>query len=174
MYTVRREENMKSVQTALRRALILSFVLTAAFVLGIPAIIFGAVNKWWILMGVGIACVVIGFYGLPIAWTNFGGLRGLARLVSAIEEEHIYTVNELAAQLSLSEKEVRKRLDKCFQKSYLRGYRREGDAVTLNEETALEKRQFLAECPNCGAKFTYTREHPRCPYCNSPVKQDTP
>lgn len=173
-YTVRREVNMKQIQKAQHRAFVISMILTVAIIAGIPAIIFGAINKWWILMAVGIACSVSGFYGCPIAWTNYGGIRSLARLVFAVEEEHIYTVHDLAVQLSVSEKEVRKRLNTCFQKHYLTGYRKEEDRITLNESVALEKKQYLAECPNCGAKFTYTREHPRCPYCNSPVKQDTP
>lgn len=165
---------MKPVQKALKKALVLALILSVAIVAGIPAIIFGATNQMWILMAFGIACTACGFYGAPIAWTNYGEFRSLARIVSAIIEEHIYTVSELAEQLSLSEKKTRKLLDKCFQKHYLHGYRRDGDKIVLNEETALEKKRFAAECPNCGAKFSYTRENPQCPYCNSPVKQNTP
>lgn len=164
---------MNSIQKAVNRAFVLSLILSIAIVAGIPAIIFGATNKWWILLALGITCSVIGFYCAPIAWTKYGELRNLARLVSAIAEEHIYTVQELAVHLSLTEKKVRKSLDKCFQKSYLQGYRRDKDKIILNEGTALEKTQFVAECPNCGAKFSYTRENPHCPYCNSPVVNNT-
>lgn len=163
---------MKQVQKSLIRLLILSLILSAALVAGIPVIVFGAANELWILTALGIVCTAGGFFGTPIAWTAYGELRGLARLTEAVVEEHIYTVRELAVQLSISEKEARKRLNKCFQKRYLPGYRREGDNIILNEGRALEKRQFSAECPNCGAKFSYTRENPRCPYCNSPVQQN--
>lgn len=163
---------MKPIQKALKRAFITALILTVAFVGGIPAIVFGAIHRWWILMAFGIVCTVAGFYGCPIAWINYGGVRSLARLVSAIVDEYIYSVQGLSAQLSLSEKETRRRLDKCFQKRYLLGYRREGDNIVINEGTALDKKQFAAECPNCGAKFLYTRDDPRCPYCNSPVTKD--
>lgn len=163
---------MKPVQKALKRALITALILTVAFVAGIPAIVFGAVNRWWVLMALGILCAVVGFYGCPIAWINYGGVRGLARLVSAVVDEYIYSVQGLSAQLSLSEKETRRRLDKCFQKRFLLGYRREGDNIVLNEGAALDKKQFAAECPNCGAKFLYTCDDPRCPYCNTPVTKD--
>lgn len=165
---------MKSVQRAQKRAFIFSLILSVAFVAGIPAIVFGTIYKWWILMAVGIVCTVCGFYGCPIAWTGYGEIRSLSRMVFAIAEEHIYTVNELSQQLSLSEKEVRNRLDKCIKKRYLLGYRKEGDKIILNEGTALDKKQFAYKCPNCGASFFYTRENPCCPYCKSPVKQDKP
>ena len=161
---------MKTVQNAMKRIYILSLVLSIAFVGGIPLIIFGAINQWWILMALGIVCVVCGFYGSPIAWINYGGIRNLKRLVLAIVEEHIYTIKDLALQLSISEKEARNRLNKCFQKGYLYGYRREGDNIILNEGLALEKRKLSSECPNCGAKFFYDSENPCCTYCNSPIK----
>lgn len=163
---------MKSVRKALKKALILSIFLSVAFIVGIPAIVFGACNRLWLLMAFGITLTVIGFYGMPIAWIYYGGVRNLERLVYTITEEHIYTVQALSEHLSVSEKETRNRLEKCLRKMYLQGYSKNGDNIVLNDEVPLNKKQFSAACPNCGAKFFYTLESPRCPYCNSPVKQD--
>lgn len=163
---------MKPVKRAVRNTFVLSLLLTVALAAGIPVIVSGAIYGNNAILAIGIVCAVIGFYGVPVAWSVFGNKRGLSRLVYAVVEEHIYTVSELAAHLSISEKDVRARLTACFQHKYLPGYRRDGDNITLNDGVALGKREFAAECPNCGAKFTYTADRARCPYCNSPVMQN--
>ena len=134
-------------------------------------IIIGATNELWIVMGIGIAFVAVGFYGAPVAWSVYGSARPVRRVVHAVTVEHLYTVQEIAAQLSLNEKDVRAHLDKCFNKNFLVGYKREGDNIVLNENIAADKREHFYECPYCGAKFTYTADSARCPYCGSPVKK---
>lgn len=163
---------MKFINSAVRKAFLISFIFTIAFIAGIPATVLGAVFHIWAVMGIGIACIVIGFYAMPICWTKYGRTRSLKRLVFAVVEEHIYTVNGLARQLSLSEKEVRNRLDECFRKNYLVGYLRDGDNLILNEKKDPAKKVYAAECPYCGAKFTYTADNAVCPYCKSPVITD--
>jgi len=160
---------MKAINKAVRKSLITSLIFTFAFIAGIPATILGAVFRFWALMGIGIACVVVGFYAMPISWTKYGATKSQLRLVYAIAEEHIYSVNGLAKQLSLSEKEIRNRLDECFRKNYLAGYLRDGDNIIINEKKELRKKEYAAECPYCGAKFTYTDDNAYCPYCKSPV-----
>ena len=130
---------------------------------------FGIVPVW----AIGIALMVAGFYGCPIAWVGYGSKRSLYRLVQAVEEENIYTVRELASQLGLSEKEVRNRIDTCFNKRYLVGYKKSGDGVTLNENAALAEEDLSAVCEACGARFTYKRgTRPACPYCGTPYRRD--
>ena len=146
---------MKAVNSYIRKLFILSLILSFALAGGVPMTVLGAVFQIWPLMGIGIACIVIGFYGTPIAWTSYGGAKSLQRIVSAVVEENLYSVNEIAAQLSISETEARNKL---------------GDGVVLNGNMPAGKKEMFAECPNCGAKFTYTPETPRCPYCNSPVQ----
>ena len=160
---------MKKVNAYLNTLLIVSIVLTAMLVGGVPMLILGAVNELWALMGIGIAFTAVGFYGTPVAWSIYGSSRTLKRVVAAVTEEHLYTVPEIAAQLSLSEQSVRGYLTTCFNRGYLAGYKREGDGIVLNENVAAQNRQRFAECPNCGAKFTYTSADARCPYCGSPV-----
>ena len=162
---------MEPIRKALRSALALSLILTVCLPLG-GAMLgvglgFGIVPVW----AIGIALMVAGFYGCPIAWVGYGNKRSLYRLVQAVEEENIYTVRELASQLGLSEKEVRNRIDACFNKRYLVGYKREADGLVLNENRALREREHGAICPSCGAKFDYKAgEDPRCPYCGTRIE----
>ena len=163
---------MEPIRKALRSALALSLILTVCLPLG-GAMLgvglgFGIVPVW----AIGIALMVAGFYGCPIAWVGYGNKRSLYRLVQAVEEENIYTVRELASQLGLSEKEVRNRIDACFNKRYLVGYKREADGLVLNENRALREREHGAICPSCGAKFDYKAgEDPRCPYCGTRIEK---
>ena len=115
---------MKKVNEWLNKLLIISIVLSVLFVGGIPMIIIGATNELWIVMGIGIAFVAVGFYGAPVAWSVYGSARPVRRVVHAVTVEHLYTVQEIAAQLSLNEKDVRAHLDKCFNKNFLVGYKR--------------------------------------------------
>ena len=164
---------MEPIRKALRSALWLSLILTLCLPLG-GAMLgvglgFGIVGVWVI----GIALMAAGFYGCPVAWAGYGNKRTLYRLVEAVEEENIYTVQELAAQLGISEKEVRNRIDICFNKRYLVGYKREADGLILNENQDLRKREHTVACPYCGAKFEYKAgEEARCPYCGMRVDKN--
>lgn len=163
---------MKYINAAVRKSFLASFIFTVAFIAGIPATVLGAVFNVWAVMGIGIACVIIGFYAMPICWIRHAHMKSLKRLVFAVVEEHIYTVNGLGRQLSLSEKQVRNCLDECFRKSYIIGYLREGDNLILNEKKEPAQKKYAAECPYCGAKFTYNADNAVCPYCKSPVITD--
>lgn len=162
---------MQAVRRALRKSLIVSVILTLALPLGGALLGVGLAIGQPAVWAIGIACMVMGFYGCPCAWTMaYAPTKNLSRIVSAVVEENLCTVSEIASQLSLSEKDVRNRLDLCFRKRYLTGYKREGDAIVLNDNQAPDKRAYAAECPFCGAKFSYTADDPRCPYCGSPIK----
>ena len=159
---------MDPIRKALRSALALSLILTFCLPVG-GAMLgvglgFGVAAVW----AVGIVLMVVGFYGCPVAWVGYGNKRSLYRLVQAVEEENIYTVRELASQLGLSEKEVRNRIDTCFNKRYLVGYKREADGLVLNENRTLAPTAYTIDCPRCGAQVTLTKnDSPRCPYCGS-------
>lgn len=163
--------DMKEVKSYLRGLLIAAIIITVLFVAGIPMIPVGATTGIYAVMGVGIALTAAGFYATPIIWTIYGSNVGLKRIVHAVTEEHLYSVREIAAQLSLNEKNVRDQLTKCFNKNFLPGYKRDGDNIVLNENIAAGKKESFYECPYCGAKFTYTKDNARCPYCGSPVQQ---
>lgn len=163
---------MQNIKRAVRGALLLSLLFTFLFpiggvMLGV-GLGFGVPAVW----GVGIACLACGFYGCPLAWVHYGSVRGLERVVSAVVEEHLYTVREISSQLGMPEKEIRNRLDACFKKRYLPGYKREGDGVTLNENADLAEEELSAVCAACGARYTYRRgTRPACPYCGTPAEK---
>ena len=163
---------MQPIKKALRSSLILSLVLTLCLPLGGVMIGVGFGISQPAVWGPGIALLGIGFYGTPVGWaTAYAPKKALYRIVYAIMEEHLYTVHEIAAQLSLSEKEVRNKRDQCFQKQYLPGIKRNGDELILNENEALGKEEHYAECPACGARFLYTKDSKVCPYCGTPVRK---
>lgn len=166
LYTI----TMETINKATRAMLIAAVVCSVLFVAGIPMIVLGAVNKLWPVMVLGIVFTGGGFYATPLLWVGYGGKVTLKRLVYAIEAEHIYTVPELAEQLSKRPKEIRGLLDTCFNKRYLAGYKRAGDTLVLNEGKALADAEHAAECPYCGAKFSYKGTDAVCPYCRSRVK----
>ena len=166
---------MQAIQRALRKSLILSLVLTLCLPLGGVLLGVGLGIGQPAVGGSGIAFLGIGFYGTPVGWAiAYAPKKTLARIVSAVTEEHLYTVGEIAAQLSLSEKDVRTHLDTCFQKQYLPGFVRQGDTLLLNENQALGKQLLTADCPACGARFSYSRDKAFCPYCGTPVRREKP
>ncbi|MDD6995715.1 MAG: hypothetical protein SPH68_04190 [Candidatus Borkfalkiaceae bacterium] len=158
---------MDAVEKALKKQLICAIAFSLMFAAGIPMIIFGAVRSAWALMAAGIAFAAAGFYGTPIVWINYGDKVAQRRVVYAVTKEHLLTVQDVAAQLSKTEKDVRNLLSVCFNKGYLSGYVRQGDNIALNEAKAPEERKHAAECRFCGAKFAYTGDVAICPYCGA-------
>ncbi len=163
---------MEKIEKAARSMFIAALVCSVLFVAGIPMIVLGASNRIWLVMTAGIIFTGGGFYATPLLWVGFGSKVSLRRLVTAVEAEHIYTVDELSQQLSKPPKMIRAMLDVCFNKRYLVGYKRSGDALVLNEGKALSDALHPADCPYCGAHFSYKGSDAICPYCRShlPVK----
>ena len=64
----------KDIKKDCKKLLIISILFSIGFVVGIPAIIFGAIygGAMIALMVVGIIMVVCGFYGAPILWIAYG------------------------------------------------------------------------------------------------------
>lgn len=151
----------------------LAIILTIGLVAGIPLLVVGAVNmddnKGFVaLLVIGIACVVAGFYGAPIAWTRLVTVNQELTLVKAVTEENLYTVADIAQRLSVNGKTASATLNNCIRKGYLVGYIREGDSLVLNENRTLAPTAYTIDCPRCGAQVTLTKnDSPHCPYCGS-------
>ena len=156
---------MEKIEKTLRTKFFAALVMSVLFVAGIPLIPVGAVNGIYPVMIVGIVFTAVGFYGTPILWTSYGATRSLRRVVFAVEKENLYSVQEIASQLSMSEKQVRGLLTDCFRKGYLEGYVREGDEITTLGGDKPGGRTRAAVCPYCGANFTYQGRNAVCPYC---------
>ncbi len=166
MFYYIRGDFMDGIQKATQRALILSLAFTILLPAGIPMIIFGAVNKIWGLMGVGIAFVVIGFYATPLTWTQYADKLSYKRIAFAVAVERIYSVQQIAAHLNYKEKVVIDKLDACFRRGYLIGFIREGDLIRPNININAKTRRF--RCVACGGGFDAPIDaHARCPYCGT-------
>lgn len=163
---------MQPIYASVRKAFILAMILTFLFPIGGVLLGVGLGIAQPAMWAIGIACLVCGFYGCPIGWVAFAGKKEYVRIADAIEKEHLYTFSELAAQLGMSEKEVRGKIDVLFKKQYITGYRREADRIALNENKALGEREFTRECPACGAKVTFRGTETVCPYCGTRVSRE--
>ena len=142
----------------------LAIILTIGLVAGIPLLVVGAVNmddnKGFVaLLVIGIACVVAGFYGAPIAWTRLVTVNQELTLVKAVTEENLYTVADIAQRLSVNGKTASATLNNCIRKGYLVGYIREGDSLVLNENRTLAPTAYTIDCPRCGAQVTLPKNN---------------
>lgn len=163
---------------AKKKNTIVAILLTAGLIAGIPLIVVGAVNMdenkgFAALLAIGIALVVAGFYGAPIAWTRLSTLNQELTLVQAVTAEHLHTVADLSQRLNMNGKQTSATLNNCIRKGYLTGFIREGDTLVLNENRALAPTTLTLDCNRCGATFTVRKgETARCPYCGSIVQTD--
>lgn len=164
---------MQPIHKAIKNSLILALILTFCLPVGGALLGVGLGIGQPAVWAIGIAGLAVGFYGCPIGWVAYGNKRTYLRLVSAIEDEHLYTVRDLASQLGLSEKEVRNQIDDLFKKRYILGYRRTGDGIELNENKALADRESTRSCPSCGAKVTFKGTETLCPYCGTRIGRDS-
>ncbi len=157
---------MEKVERSLKSKFFIALIVSVLFVAGIPMIPLGAVHNT-VVMVFGIAFVGGGFYGMPLLWVSYGHTVTLRRVVYAIKKEYLYSVGEIAAQLSKTPKEVNELVAECFRKEYMTGYIRQGDKILRNDGTPIEERVTAVSCPHCGAKFSYTGISGKCPYCGS-------
>ena len=163
---------MKKINAKLAVMLVFCILSSAAFVGGIPMIIFCAANHVSIVMIAGIIMTAFDFYACPILWINFGGAVALKAVVKAVEEENLYTAEEIAVQQNKEVKIVVNQIRTCMQKGYIKGYLFDGEKLTLNENRKQGRRLINVKCANCGAAYGYySDEEAVCPYCGTPANQ---
>lgn len=152
---------------ACRKRLLISIFLTICFVAGVPLIIIGAnINK--ILMTLGIVMTVVGFYGCPMAWVNFGNLVSNKAIFYAIVDDNITSINDIANNLGIKPEDVIQKINYLIQNRYLTGYKlEENGKITKLEKPKQETKEIKSKkCPNCGANLTETKDHKyKCKYC---------
>ncbi len=160
---------MERIDRDLRKYLIFSLIASIMLPLGIIGIIWGASGQMYILMAVGIAATVFGFYGTPLFWVAYGQRRGYLRLVLAVRRENVLSVADLSRHLYESEEEIRRRIKVCLDNCYLLGYIFDGDTLRLNTNENPAEEMMSVTCPSCGALYTYTvLERAVCPWCGRP------
>ena len=116
------DKNTNNINKDIKKHLLISIIISVMFVVGIPILIVGATNSNYAIMGIGIAMVVIGFYGAPMMWVSYGNKRSLKNVVDAVMEDHLTTVGEIASQLQMRERPVRDLITTGLRKKYTTGY----------------------------------------------------
>lgn len=159
-------KNVKNVKEAVKKAFWVAVLLTVLLIAGIPMIVFGASDKLWIVMSIGIAFTVLGFYGCPIAWVMYGESKFRASLVGAIEYEGSVTVEGLSAQFGKPKQKIVADIRKLMEKRYLAGYVFDGETLVYAQKKERPKeRIFVGKCPSCNAIMEYADGKVYCPYC---------
>ena len=156
---------MEKIKQDLKKQLITAVILTVSLPLGGVLLGVGLGIGQPGVWAVGIAFMVAGFYGCPIAWAaGYGNTKGLVRVVNAVRDEHLYTVQEISAQLGVNERQVRMKLDACFNKQYLTGFKREGDVIKANFNKDILNRtlRFSHYCRVLFARSSLKKKSPPC------------
>ena len=145
-----------------------AFTWSVLFVVGIPMIVFGAINLlkgwyWAVLMAAGILFCVSGFYGIPIMWIQYAEKRKLSRVAIVISGTESVTIDILSDTLGRTQEETRADVRTLLQNGWLPGY------AFVDQEDRVRRTSTLdihhAVCEYCGASFEFRGTDSRCPYC---------
>ena len=147
-----------------RRAIIWSVLM----VIGIPMIVFGAINLtkgvlWILMMAAGIAFVVGGFYGTPISWIRYADKRRYYRLAVTVSQTSDVTIDILSDTIGRTQEETRNDVRTLLRNGWLPGY------AFVDQEDRVKRTAILdihhANCTYCGAFFEFKGTDAKCPYC---------
>ena len=154
---------MKKLNKSICLHLIFAIFALVCLIGGIFMIIFGAkANKFMLVAG--IIAVIFGFYGSPILFINYGSNKQMKRIVYAIEVEKLYSAQEIAKQLQMSEAEVTQIISNAVVKNYITGYKFDGTNLTINKKVNTVTKK---KCPNCGGKLVEENGKLVCHYCDT-------
>lgn len=158
--------------------LICAIIFTIFLPVGIYLIIFGATNGasiGKILLGIGIAMAVLGFYGCPMWWVNFGENKAKLNLLNQITIDNVQQISELATNNNQNVDTTLKSVKDLISKRYLTGYEIVNDEYvvpktnkTLSKDEILEKSGDVKVdvCSGCGAPIEIIgTNRPYCQYC---------
>ncbi len=162
---------MEKLNKAKNKLFITSLIFTIMLIVCVPMIVIFA-GKNWILMTMGIIFAVLGFYGTPIAWVQYGEISSLSRFIEVIEKENILSVSSLATHFQLNENIIKSKINKCIEKGYLTGFIFDGKILTHNEIKKKEKVLKKVKCENCGANLERVEGGWYCPYCYIKFKDE--
>ncbi len=160
------------IEKDIRNKLIISIVASVLLVVGIPIIIFSATSSFWLGLVVGIIFVVFGFYGSPMLWVSFGNLKSLQRVVDAVLEDNLTSIEDIARQLQISERTAVSYVTQAINKRYITGFIFNGVSLTPNDKTPPKKRVLQNKCNNCGGVLEQTSYGFYCPYCGAKFEKE--
>lgn len=160
-----------NLKKAINKQLALAIFLTIGLPVGIVFIVLGATNKdvnagYKAMLGIGIALVVLGFYGSPMAWVKYGPQKKYLRIIDAIKQEGFRDVNEIANHLSMQPQDVQDAVRVCIDKQYLTGYTIDGDTIVPLNNRPDDLGVYTVECPYCGGiTETSNNLQVKCQFC---------
>lgn len=154
-----KQDTLKKTLTA---KLIVSIILTIGFPVGIALAVVGGTRMeegalFKALLGIGIVGVVLGFYGAPISWIQYGQQKKYQRIILAVTEEGFRDINDVARHLAIKPEEALEAVNFCIIKRYLKGFTVDGTQI----------KQFYA--PKADQKFSI-----QCPFCGGVTESDNP
>lgn len=153
--------------------LILAIAFSIMLPAGIIGIILGATNGITSVMVIGIVFTVLGFYGAPICWISYGEHRGRGVVLRMIEQEHIYSVKDIATQVFKNEKEVTAIINKLILDGSLNGYIFRNGYIEVNtnkKQTGIITDKI--KCPNCNGPMEFDGINYVCSYCGNAIKKE--
>lgn len=136
---------------------------------GVLGIVFGAIlATWygWVMLGVGAAICLAGFYVMPILWTTYGEYRTLQRVAQSITEEHIYYIDMLSQRFGVRPNQMCNSVRKLIAKQYIQGYVFNNNRFVMK----LQQRTVSVHCPNCGSAVNVYGADGICEHCGTLVK----
>ena len=152
------------------------FGVGLALVIGLPAgiimTVFGAVKGITALLVIGIVLIVAGFYVGPIMLVQVGEKKKLGRVISAIENQNLYTAEEIASGTGIKEKAVLGYISEALQKGYISGYKFENGRLELIRSRKQAWGKSTQKCPFCGGPVVMDEKEGTavCPYCGAHIK----
>lgn len=158
------DKNLKEIEKRKKKCLAVALILLVMFVAGIPGIVLGAVYGIGVLLGISIACVVLGFYGAPVAFVKFDALRNKYRIAEAITEEQIDSVDELSSHFGIKQKFVQNTIREMISAGMLKGYVFDGQTLSIREKQN-KNASVVGKCPQCGANMIVVDNTVKCEYC---------
>lgn len=160
-----KESNIGNIKKIQNKALLTAVVLSVMLVAGVPMIVFGATGKIWLLMAVGIAFTVLGFYGCPIAWVRYGETSRRKAVFFAIDSEGIDSVDMLCTHIGKNKNVIVSDIRWLIEKRCLAGYFFDGVSLTDGKKKTAPQRVTVGKCPACSATMVYEDGKVVCPYC---------
>ncbi len=165
-------ENQKRFKSVKTKAMVVGVALAVGLVAGIPMIVFGATKGITALLVIGIALVVIGFYGAPIALAQCSSIAAHGAVLAAIEDEGLGTVTMIGEHLGRNPKQVRASVDYLISHGQLKGYIVDAEGnIKRNDARAARDYVDVGKCPNCNAPLVLEDGELRCPYCGAIVRK---
>ncbi|MBE5748117.1 MAG: hypothetical protein E7344_00630 [Clostridiales bacterium] len=154
---------MKVVSKSKNKWFFWSMVVSLLFIAGTVGVPLFAVSGNFVLMGICIAAMVFAFFALPFFWVAFATRASILRTCIAIEQEHIYSVDQLARHLAKQSDVIVNHINKLIAWCAI-DYQFDGQQLFLGGVN-LKEQKWTQKCPSCGANISGEGFEGECQYC---------